>query len=135
MHAYRKYRVAISLAADQVRLIDSYRVARRHAYNWSVGRIMSGDAVSEYGLYKELTAVRREQEWMRAAPVWIQRAGIQDACTAHKLAARFGGGLRHRTRGHESQVPARSLSRSGMEKERQSTGVVFGRAADYGMPS
>ncbi|MDE0091325.1 MAG: transposase [Thaumarchaeota archaeon] len=107
-HAYRKYQVAISLAADQVRLIDSYRAAQRHAYNWSVGRIMSGDAVSEYGLYKELTAMRREQEWVRAAPAWIQRAGIQDACTAHKLAARFGrGGLRHRTRKRHSAISAR----------------------------
>ena len=107
LHAYRKYRVAISLAADQVRLIDSYRAAQRHAYNWAVGRIMSGGAVSEYGLYKELTAMRREQEWMRAVPAWIQRAGIQDACTAHKLAARFGGGLRHRTRKRHSAISVR----------------------------
>ncbi len=108
LHACRKYRVAISLAADRVRLIDSYRTARRHACNWSVGRIMSGGAVSEYGLYKELTAMRREQEWMRAVPAWIQRAGIQDACTAHKPAAGFGrGGLGHRTRKRHSAISAR----------------------------
>ena len=67
-----------------------------------------------------------------------QAAGVGTALVRRELDARlncFSEAVGGPARGHESQVPARSLSRSGMEKERQSAGVVFGRAADYGMPS
>ena len=46
--AYRKYRVMISLTAEQKALVGSYRVAQRHAYNWAVERIRSGDGATEY---------------------------------------------------------------------------------------
>lgn len=106
--AYRKYRVMISLTAERKALVGSYRVAQRHAYNWAVERIRSGDGATEYGLYKELTELRQKQEWMRAVPVAMQRAGIQDACAAHNLAARFGrGNLGHRTRKNHPDISVR----------------------------
>ena len=107
MHpAVRTYRVPVSLTPEQLRLIDSYRVAQRHSYNWVVSRIRSGeDNVTEYELHRELTVMRRSQEWMRAVPAWIQRAGIKDAFKAHKLSARFGRGrLAYRTRRNHSDI-------------------------------
>lgn len=107
--AYRKYRVRVRLTADQIKLIDSCRVAQRHVYNWVVSRIKSdADNITEYGLYNELTVLRGQQEWMRAVPSLIQRAGIQDAFKAYKMSARYGRGhLRFRTLKHHSDTAVR----------------------------
>ena len=66
------------------------------------------DGITEYGLHKELTVMRRTQEWMRAVPVGIQRAGVRDAMTAHKASVKYGRGrLRYRTSKHHAGVSVR----------------------------
>ena len=100
MHAYRKYRVLVNLTADQKLEIRRLGDGQRAAYNWAVSEIKNGwDARNEYGLYNELTKQRAGHDHLRAVPVAVQRAGIQDAFKAAKLSAQYGrGGLKYRAR-------------------------------------
>ena len=101
MQVYRKYRVPVSLTADQRNDLARLSDGQRAAYNWAVSRIRDGwDPSDVYGLHGKFTPHRRTSGgWMRSVPRAMQNAAIQDACTAAKLAARYGRGrLKYRTK-------------------------------------
>ena len=93
MHAYRKYRVVPNLTAAQKSDIRRLRDGQRQSYNWAVERLRFGWSTGdEYGMYREHTTCRHTCDWMRDVPAAIQRAGIRDAFTAARMAAKRGRG-------------------------------------------
>ena len=91
MHVYRKYRIPVSLTADQKSEIRRLQDGQRAAYNWAVSHLRNGwNPNDEYGLSVRFTPHRRG--WMRDVPRAMQNVAMQDAFAAAKSVLRRGSG-------------------------------------------
>ena len=78
----RSLRLDILQSHDLAVKIYGYINQQRFAYNVAVEAMLEDPTRSNFDLYKMLTAMRREHEWLGAGDARIQRAGMKLAVQA-----------------------------------------------------